>query len=271
MTGRDDTNPVHAAQPVRAGQSCILDVVNLTVLYASRCALRDVSFSLRCGERVAVVGPNGAGKTTLFKAIAGLITPASGDITVHGHQPGVGLCVAYVRQRRNVDWSFPVSVADVVMMGRYGMIGPLRRPSEVDRTRVSEALGAVGLLEVADRQIGELSGGQQQRMFIARALAQEAELVLMDEPLTGLDIRSRDSAMSVMDLLRDQGVGLMVATHDLKMAVDRFDSVMLLNQHLVGFGSPNHVLSEHNILSAFGGGSQDQSGSQGSVILDVGQ
>ena len=231
----------------------ILDISNLFVRFDSRLALDDVSFQLHHGERVAVVGPNGAGKSTLFKAIAGVLKPISGEIKVYGHGPGGHICIAYLSQRSQVDWSFPVTVSDVVMMGRIGKLGLLRWPKHRDWKIVRQALVDVGLEELADRQIGELSGGQQQRMFIARALAQEAELMLMDEPLTGLDIGSQESIFTILDNLQGRGVTVMVATHDLDLAARRFDRVMLLNQRMLGFGIPEQVFTPEQLMSAYGG------------------
>lgn len=231
----------------------ILDISNLFVRFDSRLALDDVSFQLHHGERVAVVGPNGAGKSTLFKAIAGLLKPISGEIKVYGHGPGGHICIAYLSQRSQVDWSFPVTVSDVVMMGRIGKLGLLRWPKHRDWEIVRRALVDVGLEELANRQIGELSGGQQQRMFIARALAQEAELMLMDEPLTGLDIGSQESIFTFLDDLQGRGVTVMVATHDLDLAARRFDRVMLLNQRMLGFGVPEQVFTPEQLMSAYGG------------------
>jgi manganese/iron transport system ATP-binding protein len=215
--------------------------------------LDNVSFQLHHGERVAVVGPNGAGKSTLFKAIAGVLKPISGEIKVYGHGPGGHICIAYLSQRSQVDWSFPVTVSDVVMMGRIGKLGLLRWPKHRDWEIVRQALVDVGLEELANRQIGELSGGQQQRMFIARALAQEAELMLMDEPLTGLDIGSQESIFTFLDDLQSRGVTVMVATHDLDLAARRFDRVMLLNQRMLGFGVPEQVFTPEQLMSAYGG------------------
>lgn len=231
----------------------ILEAAGLTVRYNGRMALDGVSFQLVSGERVAVVGPNGAGKSTLFKAIAGVISPTDGEVKIAGHCPGRHICIAYVPQRSQVDWSFPVTVADVVMMGRIGQIGLLRRPGRRDAVRVRECLEVVGLSDLADRQIGELSGGQQQRMFIARALAQEAGLMLMDEPLNGLDIPSQEHIFRILDDLRGRGVTVMVATHDLHQAAERFDRAMLLNRRLLGFGRPEEVFTPELLHVAYGG------------------
>ncbi len=230
----------------------ILEAVGVTVRYNGRAALDNVTFRLTKGERVAVVGPNGAGKSTLFKAIAGVLDPAEGEVRVAGHQPGGHICIAYVPQRSEVDWNFPVTVADVVLMGRIGKMGLLRHPSRRDRALVKRSLEVVGLSDLADRQIGELSGGQQQRMFIARALAQEAELMLMDEPLTGLDVASQEAIFHILDTLRAQQVTVMVATHDLNMAAARFDRVMLLNKRLFGFGAAAEVFTPDRLRGAYG-------------------
>jgi manganese/iron transport system ATP-binding protein len=231
----------------------ILKLSHVTVHYNGRMALEDVSFQLIGGERIAVVGPNGAGKSTLFKVIAGVIDPASGDVTVAGHCPGGHICIAYVPQRSQVDWTFPVTVADVVMMGRISQIGLLRRPGSQDREYVRQCLQVVDMADLANRQIGELSGGQQQRMFIARALAQEAELVLMDEPLTGLDAPAQEHIFRIVNELRERRVTVMVATHDLNLATERFDRVMLLNGQLLGIGLPEEVFTAERLQTAYGG------------------
>jgi manganese/iron transport system ATP-binding protein len=224
----------------------------VTVRYDDRLALEDVSFHLVSGERIAVVGPNGAGKSTLFKVIAGVLHPTLGEVKVAGHYPGGHICIAYVPQRSQVDWSFPVTVADVVMMGRAGKVGLLRRPKRGDREHVRQCLEVVGMTGLAERQIGELSGGQQQRMFIARALAQEAELMLMDEPLAGLDVPAQEGIFHIMNELRQRQVTVMVATHDLNLAAERFDRVMLLNGGLLGIGSPGDVFTPERLRAAYG-------------------
>jgi len=231
----------------------ILEVSHLTVQYENHAALDDVSFDLVGGERIAVVGPNGAGKSTLFQVIAGVMEPTAGEVRVAGQCPGGHICIAYVPQRSQVDWSFPVTVADVVMMGRIGQVGLWRRPGRRDRERVHQCLGVVGMDAYADRQIGELSGGQQQRMFIARALAQEAELVLMDEPLNGLDVAAQEDIFHILSELRQRQVTVMVATHDLNMASERFDRVLLLSGRLLGVGRPDVVFVPELLQEAYGG------------------
>ena len=229
-----------------------LTVSDLNVRYDGLPALEQVNFSLEGEEFVAVVGPNGAGKSTLFKTIAGVISPTSGSVTLGGHEPTGHICIAYLPQRSDVDWAFPVTVKDVVMMGRVGKIGLFRNPGKDDWNMVSSCLAMVNLEELAERQISKLSGGQQQRVFIAQALAQEAELLLMDEPLAGLDVPSQEEFFHVLKLLRQRSVTLLVATHDLGLAAGHFDKVMLLNGRLMGFGSPQEVFTEQQLIEAYG-------------------
>ncbi|HEY9594254.1 MAG TPA: metal ABC transporter ATP-binding protein, partial [Spirochaetia bacterium] len=182
-----------------------------------------------------------------------IIPVDEGSVTVFGSKPGGHTCIAYVPQASVVDWSFPVSVFDVVMMGRTRRIGLFRRPARPDRRLVYQCLEMVNMEELADRQIGELSGGQKQRVFIARALAQEAEIVLMDEPLTGLDVTSQNDIFSVLRGLTDRGVTLLVSTHDLDVAAERFGLVMLLNRTLVALGTRDQVMRPELLLPTFGG------------------
>ncbi len=231
----------------------MLAISDLTVSYNGAPALSHVSFELERGERVAVVGPNGAGKSTLFKVIAGVLDPTSGDVRVAGCSPRSHICIAYVPQRNDVDWSFPVTVEDVVLMGRFGKLGLLRRPGRADRALVRECLVTVGMEDLAHRQISELSGGQQQRMFIARALAQESSIMLMDEPLNGLDVSAQERILEILDALKARGVTVMVATHDLNQAADHFDRVMLLNHRLLSIGSPAEVFTAVHLQDAYGG------------------
>ncbi len=231
----------------------LLRVENLSVEYLSGLALDGVSFELHTGDRLAVVGPNGAGKSTLFKVIAGVLRPNQGLVEIAGHEPGGHNCIAYVPQRSQVDWNFPATVADVVMMGRIAQIGYLRWPTPRDWQLVRRVLKTVNLEDYAKRQIGQLSGGQQQRMFIARALAQEAQLILMDEPLSGLDVPAQEDIFNIMEALRGQGVSFMVAMHDLETASTRFERVMLLNRRLIGIGRPEEVFTAENLLNAYGG------------------
>jgi len=227
-------------------------VQHLGVAYEGGTALEDVSFELITGERMAVVGPNGAGKSTLFKVIAGLIKPGTGTVSVFGAEPSGHICISYLPQHNHVDWNFPATVSDVVMMGRTGKIGFLRWASAEDRRIVNHALPTVGLGAFSQRQISQLSGGQQQRMFIARALAQEADLMLMDEPATGLDTPSQEELFTVLDSLRGEKVTVMFALHDLKLAASNFDRVILLNHRLVGIGKPENVFTKEHLNAAYG-------------------
>lgn len=231
----------------------ILQADGLGLRYDTNLILEDISFSLQPGERVAVVGPNGAGKSTLFKIIAGVLAPTRGEVKVYGQHPVSHICIAYVPQRSQVDWAFPVSVADVVMMGRAGRLGMLRWPGRADWDFIQRCLEEVGLGDLATRQISELSGGQQQRMFIARALSQQAELMLMDEPLSGLDVNSQEAIFGILDEVRKRGVTVMLATHDLDQAAGRFDRVMLLNRRLISFAPAAQALTTAQLLQAFGG------------------
>jgi ABC-type Mn2+/Zn2+ transport system ATPase subunit len=225
----------------------ILEVKNLTVSYNGKYALDGVTFSVGAGERVAIVGPNGAGKSTLFKVLVGLLPTKAGSVQTNRAEIG------YVTQRSTVDWSFPVTVHDTVMMGRIGKMGWLRWQRPRDREVVRQCLEQVGMLEYAKQQIGELSGGQQQRVFIARALAQEATILLMDEPFTGVDAPSQEAILELLGHLHEQGVTVLVSTHDLNLAVERFDRLALLNQRLVAYGPPEQAVTPLTLAAAYGG------------------
>lgn len=244
-----------------------LEVSNVSVQYDNVVALDHVSLTLQRGDQLAVVGPNGAGKSTLFHVIAGIVRPNSGAIRIYGSQPGGHICVGYVPQRTRLDANFPVTVRDVVMMGRTGKIGFLRQPGKQDREIVQHALEQVEMQQLAKRQIGELSGGQQQRIFLARALAQEAEILLLDEPLTGLDAPSQQAILNILDTLRAQGVTMLVATHDLNQASARFPLVALINRRLVAIGAPEQVFSAANLTSAFGSHAHVVRSSDGDMLV----
>ena len=229
-----------------------LDLAGLTVRYAHSVALDGVTCTIFQGEQVAVVGPNGAGKSTLFKALVGLLKPSAGGARYFGAPTAAPGLIAYLPQRSMVDWRFPVSVADVVMMGRVGRIGLFRRPGAHDRALVAAALDLVKMGHLARRQISELSGGQQQRVFLARALAQEARILLMDEPLTGLDVASQDMLFAVLEDLRGRDVTILTALHDLQLAARHFDRVMLLNRRLVGLGPAAEVFAPNRLVEAYG-------------------
>lgn len=231
-----------------------LRVEGLVAGYDGSAALEGVTFSVLVGERVAVVGPNGAGKSTLFKAVAGLLPPRSGRIRVFDHDPQrEPIDVGYVPQHDEVDLSFPVTVADVVMMGRIGRMGWLRWPSRQDREAVAGALEQVGMTDLAERQIGELSGGQRQRVFIARALAQEAKLLLLDEPFAGVDATSEQAIMDALDRLTERGIAFLLSTHDLNLAAERFDRILLLNHQVIAYGAPQTVFCPDMLQRAYGG------------------
>lgn len=239
----------------------------VTAVYDGVTALEQVSFALAQGDQVAVVGPNGAGKSTLFNIIAGTLKPTHGTVTIYGSGPQGHICVGYVPQRNRIDWRFPVTVYDVVMMGRVSKIGLLRWPRPQDRTIVMQALDRVGMSAFAKRQIGELSGGQQQRVFLARALAQEAELLLLDEPLTGLDLPSQETILELLAQLRQQGVTVLVATHDLNQAAEQFANVMLLNRRLVALGTPREVLTPALLSQAYGSQLHVVHSAEGDLLL----
>jgi len=230
-----------------------LSLHHVTVRYRQHEALHDISATINVGEQVAIVGPNGAGKSTLLKVIAGLQPISSGTIRYFGVERIVPNEIAYVPQRLQIDWRFPVSVSDVVLMGRVGRIGLFRCPSRHDRLLVQRALERVGLAAFANRQIGQLSGGQQQRVFLARALAQEARLLLMDEPLVGLDIPSQDEIFRTLTTLRQEGVTVLTALHDLQQAARYFDRVMLLNRTLIAFAPAREAFTAANLVATYGG------------------
>jgi ABC-type Mn2+/Zn2+ transport system ATPase subunit len=229
-----------------------LEVIHANIGYGDKVVLHDLSFNVPHGSRVAVVGPNGAGKSTLFKAMVGLLPLAAGRILIHGEPLGSHKdCVAYVPQREEVDWRFPVTVRDVVSMGRYDE-GWLRPLSTQDRQVVKRSLEQLGIVQLADRSIGQLSGGQQQRVFLARALAQEPHILLMDEPFTGVDVTTQEATLKLLDDLRLADVTAMISTHDLNLAASKFDLMLLLNHKLIAFGPPAEVLRHANLAEAFG-------------------
>lgn len=235
------------------GMPARLEVKEVKVSYNGHLALENLTFQVPHGARLAVVGPNAAGKTTLFKALVGLLPLKEGQILIHGQPLGHHQdCVAYVPQREEVDWRFPVTVFDVVMMGRFGQQGFLGRPSPRDREAVENSLAQLGIIDLVNRPIGELSGGQQQRVFLARALAQEPHILLMDEPFTGVDFTTQEATLDLLDHLQSKQVTAMVSTHDLTLASERFDKVLLLNKRMVAYGSPQEVFSPQNLSRAFG-------------------
>ncbi len=241
----------------------IVEMDNVSIAYASvgfsfappelTNALEAVTFQIEAGEQIAIIGPNGAGKSTVFKLIAGILKPDRGRVRMFGQSPDKHICIAYVPQQEQIDRTFPVTVKDVVMMGRIRQIGLFKRPGKQDWQKVYAALERVDAMAIADDQIGELSGGQQQRVYISRALAMDADLLLLDEPLAGLDAPSRQAIFAILDSLRPDGVTVLLATHDLHLAAERFDRVMLLNRRLLAFGPAGEALSTENLLAAYGG------------------
>jgi manganese/iron transport system ATP-binding protein len=240
-----------------AGPTASISVRNLTVTYRNGfTAVRDASFELAPGTICALVGVNGSGKSTVFKAIMGFVSPAAGEVRLGGGPVEQALhhnLVAYVPQSEDVDWNFPVLVEDVVMMGRYGHMGFLRIPSRTDRDKVDEALERVGMSAYRSRQIGELSGGQKKRVFLARALAQEGRIILLDEPFTGVDVKTETAIVSLLRELRDAGHLMLVSTHNLGSVPDFCDQVVLINRTVLAAGPTAEVFTQGNLERAFGG------------------
>lgn len=231
----------------------VLSVQQLSVNYEKTPVLWDLCFDIPSGKLVAIVGPNGAGKSTLLKTSLGLIKPISGQILFFGQALKKNRRrIAYVPQRESVDWDFPITVFDLVLMGRYGQRGILKRPTRKDREDVHRYLEKVGLESFSHRQISQLSGGQQQRAFLARALIQEADLYLMDEPFTGIDVSSTKTIIEILRRLRDAGKTLLVVHHDLASVGQIFDWVVLLNMCLVGAGSVESVFTPEMIQKTYG-------------------
>ncbi len=222
-----------------------LKIRGLSVNYNRRPALENATLEVPQGAMLGIVGPNGGGKSTLVKAVLGLVPSESGIVEILGRPVDrrVRRKVGYVPQREDVDWSFPVSAYDVVMMGRVPSMGFLRRPTEKDRALVWGALRTVGMEGFAENQIGELSGGQQQRVFLARALAQEAELLLLDEPVSGVDAPSQHEIFDLLRRLQSEGKTVIVTTHDLSCVAERFDLALLLNRQVVALGPPEEVFT----------------------------
>lgn len=248
------TEPVtkHQAEPEAAvPESPAIRVDNLSTGYQQDAVLRDVNLAVTSGSLVGLIGPNGSGKSTLFKTMIGLLEPWSGTVTINGKQGNPGPDVAYVPQTETVDWSFPVTAGQVVMMGRYPRLGVIRWPRRRDHQLVDKALEQVGMAGYGDRQIGQLSGGQRQRVFLARALAQEPSILLLDEPVSGVDAATQHQIFELLDGLCQQGVTTIVASHDLSCVAQRFDHVLLLNRQVHGYGPPEEVLTEDLLNKTF--------------------
>src|ERR671918_2863737 len=249
--------PNRAISPSIGTRCPSIDLRHLTVTYPNGVtAIRNASFSLGPGTICALVGVNGSGKSTIFKAIMGFIRPTAGEVRLCGMLVDQALkrnIVAYVPQSEEVDWNFPVLVETVVMMGRYGHMNFLRSPSPADRYKVDEALERVGMTAYRDRQIGELSGGQKKRVFLARSLAQEGRIILLDEPFTGIDVKTEAAIVGLLRELRGSGHLMLVSTHNLGSVPDFCDQVVLLNKTVLAAGPTAEVFTQANLERAFGG------------------
>ncbi|MGV3663573.1 MAG: metal ABC transporter ATP-binding protein [Prosthecobacter sp.] len=234
--------------------STALELHDLTVSYARKPVLYGVDVQVPQGALVGIIGPNGAGKSTMIRAIMGLLPTSSGWVKVFGEPfEKARQRVGYVPQREQVDWDFPVNVMDVVMMGRYGRLGWLKRPSKEDRRIAEESLDKVGMLPFRNRQIANLSGGQQQRVFLARALAQQSDLYLMDEPFAGVDATTERAIIALLRDLKEQGKTIIVVHHDLTTAREYFDHILLLNMRLVAFGKTEDTFTVDLLQKTYGG------------------
>lgn len=229
-------------------------VENITAAYRKDPVLRNVSFTLPQGHLIGIVGPNGAGKSTLLKAVLELIPKSSGSVEILGSSVrSQKKNIGYVPQRGNVDWDFPTNALDVVMMGRYGQIGWLKRPSKKDKALAVEALERVGMKDYADRQISQLSGGQQQRVFLARALIQDAQVYFMDEPFAGVDATTERAIIGLLKELKENGKTVIVVHHDLQTVTEYFDWVILLNQRLIAYGPVGETFTSELLQKTYGG------------------
>ncbi|MES2572813.1 MAG: metal ABC transporter ATP-binding protein [Verrucomicrobiota bacterium] len=248
-----DFIPTDKPLPASNG-SLPLEIHDLTVAYHKKPVLYGIDLEIPPGKLIGIVGPNGAGKSTLIKAIMGVVPVSSGWIKIFGQSFKKSLTrVGYVPQRESVDWDFPVNVMDVVLMGRYGHLGLLRRPSRRDREIARECLEKVHLLPYADRQIANLSGGQQQRVFLARALAQESDLYLMDEPFAGVDAATESAIITLLNELKARGKTILVVHHDLPTAKTYFDMLLLINMRVVAFGPTEEVFNQELLQKTYGG------------------
>ena len=229
-------------------------IEDLTVAYNEKPVLWDVDMQVPSGVLMAIIGPNGAGKTTLIKSALGLIKPAAGFVNIYG-KPYLQNrhLVAYVPQRGSVDWDFPTSVLDVVMMGRYAALGWIKRPGKAEKEMATEALEKVGMADFSKRQISQLSGGQQQRVFLARSLVQDARVYFMDEPFQGVDATTEKAIIALLKDLRESGKTVVVVHHDLQTVREYFDWVMLLNVRRIANGPVSEVFTEQNLRLAYGG------------------
>lgn len=231
-----------------------IEVTDLTVAYQDKPVLWDIDLDVPPGVLLSIVGPNGAGKTTLIKAILGLVRPAAGNVLIYDKPyDSQRRIVGYVPQRGSVDWDFPTNVLDVVMMGRYGALGWIRRPGRKERELAMQALEKVGMEAYTTRQISQLSGGQQQRVFLARALVQDATVYLMDEPFQGVDATTERAIVTLLQELRANGKTVVVVHHDLQTVTDYFDWVMLLNIRRIASGPVDETFTPDNLRETYGG------------------
>ena len=231
-----------------------IEIEDLTVAYGDAPVLWDVDLEVPPGVLMAIVGPNGAGKTTLIKAVLGLVEPAAGRILIDGRPyDDLRLTVGYVPQRGTVDWDFPTTVLDVVMMGRYGALGLFKRPGRAERAQAMSALEQVGMERLATRHISRLSGGQQQRVFLARALVQDADVYLMDEPFQGVDAATEKAIIQLLRDFRASGKTVVAVHHDVQTVEEYFDQVMLLNVRRIASGDVSEVFTDENIRLTYGG------------------
>ncbi len=239
---------------LKAPDAKAIEVTDLTVAYQETPVLWDIDLDVPPGVLLAIVGPNGAGKTTLIKAILGLVRPAAGNVLIYNKPYDVQRkIVGYVPQRGSVDWDFPTNVLDVVMMGRYGALGWIKRPGKHDRELAMQALEKVGMQNYTTRQISQLSGGQQQRVFLARALVQDATIYLMDEPFQGVDATTERAIVTLLQELRESGKTVVVVHHDLQTVTDYFDWVTLLNIRRIASGPVEDTFTSDNLRETYGG------------------
>jgi ABC-type Mn2+/Zn2+ transport system ATPase subunit len=246
--------PGHAVVAAPVAGSVAVRLNDVSAGYGDRVALANVTLSIRTGSLLAVIGPNGAGKSTLLKTIAGLLEPLSGTVEVLGGPPGrEARRIAYVPQAEVVDWAFPVTVGDVVMMGRVPLIGVGRSPGSTDRSAVADALEMVGMADSVERQIGALSGGQRRRVFLARAIAAQPDLFLLDEPVTGVDATTQEDLMDVLETEARAGRTVVATTHDLACAAQRFHQAAFVAGRIVATGPANIVLDPELLAATYGG------------------
>lgn len=230
----------------------MVSVQQLHVSYYGKEAISDINFSFDEGKLVGIIGPNGAGKSTLMKAILGLIPNDRGEVKIFGQGvKDVRKRIAYVPQRSNIDWDFPITVLDTVLIGTYPNVGIFRRPKKADRAWAYECLQKVGMEKFSKRQIGELSGGQQQRVFLARALAQKADLFFLDEPFVGIDVASEEVIIRILKELRDEGKTVFVVHHDLTKVEDYFNDLILVNKKLIDYGPVKQVIKPEVMKRAY--------------------